>query len=38
MSYALLATIGGPETYEEVMVSQDSDKWVQAMAEEMQAL
>ena len=35
MSYALVATLGGSETYKEVVASQDSDRWVQATSKEM---
>ena len=38
MSYTLVAGNGGPATYQEVMTSQDRDRWVHAMAKEMQSL
>ncbi len=38
MSYALVAVNGDLKTYEEALARQDSDRWVQAMAEEMQSL
>ena len=37
MSYALVATNRGSKTYEEVVASLDSSRWVQAMAREPKA-
>ena len=38
LSYALVTANGDPYTYEEAMESRDRDRWVHAMAEEMQSL
>ena len=38
VSYALVIMNGDPYTYEEAMESQDKERWVQAMLEEMQSL
>lgn len=38
MSYTLVVANGDPQTYEEVVASQERERWVQAMIEEMQSL
>ena len=38
MSYALMTVNWDSYTYEEAMESQDRERWVQAMSEEMQSL
>ena len=38
VSYALVIVNGDPYTYEEAIESQDRERWVRAMSEEMQSL
>ena len=38
LSYALVTANGDPYTYQETIESQDRERWVQAMSEEMQSL
>ena len=38
VSYALVTANWDPYTYEEAMESQDRERWVQTMSEEMQSL
>ena len=38
LSYVLVTVNGDPYTYQEAIESQDRERWVQAMSEEMQSL